>query len=374
MTMRIPEGLDTRGCVVLPGGVDPHAHPLADVAAATTAAARGGTTTVLAFTAPRPGEAPTAAFERARDELVPQAAVDVRLHPAIWEPDRLDVAELERLRTAGARSVKLFTAFPELGMVADDRKLYETLRDASRLGMLVMAHCEVTGAIDALVDESLAAGRTDARAFADTRPPLVEEAQVARVLDLARLADAPVYLVHLSTAGSLDLVRAARRRGQTVWAEACTHYLVLDESRYDGPDAERFLVAPPLRSRADVDALWEGVADGTIDTVGSDHAESQYKPDFPPGDFRSLPYGYRGIEVRLPVVLSEGARRGVRYERLADVLARNPARAFGVEPDDGDVVVWDPEPEWTIRDGSAFDGLAVTGRIRHVFRRRVGIG
>src|ERR671932_464745 len=243
MTMRIPEGVDTRGCVVLPGGVDPHAHPLADIEAATAAA-----------------------------ELVPRAAVDVRLHPSIWEPERLDRAELERLRAAGARSVKLFTAFPELGMVADDRKLYETLRDAARLGMLVMVHCEVSGAIDALVDEALAAGRTGARVFAETRPPLVEEAQVERVLALARLADAPVYLVHLSTAGSLDLVRAARRRGQTVWAEACTHYLVLDDSRYDGDDAERFLVAPPLRSRSDVDALWEGVADGTVDTIGSDHA------------------------------------------------------------------------------------------------------
>jgi dihydropyrimidinase len=374
MTMRIPEGVDTRGCVVLPGGVDPHAHPLANIEAATAAAARGGTTTVLAFTAPRPGESATVAFERARDELVPRAAVDVRLHPSIWEPERLDRTELERLRAAGARSVKLFTAFPELGMVASDRKLYETLRDAARLELLVMVHCEVSGAIDALVDEALAGERTGARSFAETRPPLVEEAQVARVLDLARLAAAPVYLVHLSTAGSLELVRAARRRGQTVWAEACTHYLVLDESRYDGDDAERFLVAPPLRSRGDVDALWEGVADGTVDTVGSDHAESQYRPDFPPGDFRSLPYGYRGIEVRVPVVLSEGARRGIPYERLADVLARAPARAFGVEPDDGDALVWDPEPEWTIRDGSPFDGLPVTGRIRHVLRRGVPVG
>src|SRR5438445_11181 len=362
--MLIPEDLDTRGCVVLPGGVDPHTHPLADIAAATAAAARGGTTTVFAFTAPQPGESPTAAFERARDELVPQAAVDVQLHPAIWNPERLDGAELERLRRAGARSVKLFTAFPELGMVASDRKLYETLRDASRLGMLVMVHCEVSGAIDALVDEALAAGRTGPRAFAETRPPLVEEEQVARVLGLARLAGAPVYLVHLSTAGSLDLVRAARRRGQTVWAEACTHYLVLDESRYDGPDAERFLVAPPLRSRTDVDALWDGVIGGTIDTIGSDHAEAQYRPDFPPGDFRSLPYGFRGIEVRVPLVLSEGARRGVSYERLAELLAGAPARTFALTPDDGDVVVWDPEPEWTIRDGSPFDGLPVTGRIR----------
>ena len=123
---------------------------------------------MLAFTAPNPGESPTAAFVRAREELGPHAVVDVHLHPAIWEPERLDREELERLRGAGARSVKLFTAFPELGMVATDRKLYETLRDASRLGMLVMVHCEVSGAIDALVDEALAAGRTGARAFAET--------------------------------------------------------------------------------------------------------------------------------------------------------------------------------------------------------------
>lgn len=365
-----PSGdLDARGCVVLPGGVDPHAHPLADIVSATAAAARGGTTTVLAFTAPRPGEAASQAFARARDELVPQASVDVQLHPSIWEPERLDRDELERLAGIGARSVKLFTAFPELGMVATDGKLYETLRDASRLGLLVMVHCEVSGAIEALVDEALAAGRTDARAFAETRPPLVEEAEVERVLALARLAGAPVYLVHLSAAGSLDLVREARRRGQTVWAEACTHHLVLDESRYDGADAARFLVAPPLRARADVETLWDAVADGTLDTIGSDHAAAQYRPDFPPGDFRSLPYGYRGIGVRVPLVLSEGTRRGIPPVRLADLLAGGPARAFGLAPRkgavapgaDADLLLWDPELAWTIDDDSPFDGLEVVG-------------
>lgn len=370
-----PSGdIDARDCVVLPGGVDPHTHPLADIVAATASAARGGTTTVLAFTAPRPGESASEAFRRARDELVPHATVDVQLHPAIWDPERLDRAELEQLARLGARSVKLFTAFPELGMVASDRKLYETLRDASRLGLLVMVHCEVSGAIEALVDEALAAGRTEARTFADTRPPLVEEEQVARTLALARLAEAPVYLVHLSTAGSLELVRQARSRGQTVWAEACTHYLVLDERRYEGADAARFLVAPPLRPHADVEALWDAVADGTLDTIGSDHAQAPYRPDFPPGDFRSLPYGYRGIDVRVPLVLSEGARRGVPMERLADVLAGGPARAFGLAPRkgllargaDADLVVWDPELPWTIDDGSPFDGLEVTGEIMDV--------
>ena len=366
--------VDARGCVVLPGGVDPHAHPLADVPAATAAAVRGGTTTVLGFTAPRPAESPAEAFVRARDELLTAAPVEVQLHPSIWEPERLGRVELEELARIGARSVKLFTAFPELGMVALDRKIYETLRDASRLGLLVMVHCELSDAIEALVDEALADGRTEARAFAATRPPFVEEEAVARVLGLARLANAPVYVVHLSTAGSLDLVQAARRRGQSVWAEVCTHHLVLDDRCYDGADAARYLVVPPLRSAADVDALWSGVADGTVDTIGSDHASSQYQPDFPRGDFRSLPYGFRGIGVRVPLVLSEGARRGIPIERLVKLLAEGPARAFGlrtrkgalVTGADADLVVWDPELQWTIDDGSAFDGLEVTGGITNV--------
>jgi dihydropyrimidinase len=375
--------LDARGCVVLPGGVDPHVHALSDVVPATVSALHGGTTTVLSFTAPEPGESPAAAYRRAAEQLVPQAATDVRLHPAIWEPDRLTRADLEELRALGATSVKLFLAYPELGMAASDRTLYETLHDAARLGLLVQVHCENAGANEARVDEALAEGGTDARAFVWTRPPGVEEEAVARTLALARLAGAPVYLVHLSTAGSLDLVRAARARDQVVWAEACTHHLVLDESRYEGDDAERFLIVPPLRARADVEALWAAVADGTIDAIGSDHAQVAYRPDVPAGDFRSLPYGFPGVEVRLALVLSEGIRRGIAYERLAALLSSGPARAFGVagkgaiEPGaDADFVVWDPHEQWTIepselhdgRPDTPYAGLSVHGRIRHVLR------
>jgi len=191
-----------------------------------------------------------------------------------------------------------------------------------------------------------------------------------------------VYLVHLTTARSLDLVRAARGRGQTVWAEVCTHHLVLDESRYEREDAARWLEAPPLRSRTDVEALWAGVLDGTVDAIGSDHAQVPYRPPFDTADFRSLPYGVAGIEERFPVALSEGRRRGLAWERLTALLAAAPAAAFGVQGKGtiaegavADLVVWQPEPSRPLaasdldaREDTAFEGVLLDGRIAAVVR------
>jgi dihydropyrimidinase len=345
--------------VLIPAGVDPHTHPLGDLRTAGEEARRGGTTTLLAFTAPRPGEMPAAAYARARDELVPLTDVAVHLHPAIWEPDRLTRADLVELARLGARAVKLFLAYGELGMKASDRTLYETLRDATRLGMLVRVHCENGDAVDALVDEKLAAGHTGPEGFVASRPGLVEEEAVERTLTLARLADAPVYLVHLTTAASLDLVRRARARGQVVWAEACTHHLLLDDTCYLRADAARYLVVPPLRARTDVDALWQAIEDGTIDAVGSDHATAPFVPQVEAGDFRSLPYGFGGVGLRVPLVLSEGTRRGLPIDDLSRVLSSGPARAFGLDPP-GECIQWDPAREWTV-EGGPFDGLLVRG-------------
>lgn len=375
--------LDARGCVVLPGGVDPHTHPLSGLVAASTAAGHGGTTTVFGFTAPRPGESPAAAWRRAVEEDLPQATVGLVLHPAIWEPDRLTRSDLEELSALGASSVKLYLAYPELGMMASDRTLYETLRASVELGLLVMVHCENGEVIGARVEEQLALGATGVEGFVAARAPGIEEEAVARTLALARLAEAPVYLVHLSTAGSLDLVREARAQGQAVVAEVCAHHLLLDDSCYERPEPERWLIVPPLRPRLHVDALWDAILDGTIDIIASDHAQVAYQPDIRGDDFRSLPYGYPGIETRVPLVLSEGRRRGVPIERLASLLATTPARTFRREETGAivpgaaaDLVVWDPSPRWTIdaprlHGGHAmtpYDGVEVTGRIRAVIR------
>lgn len=350
--------------MLLPAGIDPHTHPLGDLAASCAQARRGGTTTLVAFTAPHQGERPAAAYVRARDELLPRATTDVLLHPTVADPERLRVGDLVELYELGARAVKLYLAYSELGMQASERMLYDTLREAAPMGMLVRVHCEHGPSIDRLVEEQIAAGNTGVAGFVASRPPHVEEESVELTLALARRARAPVYLVHLTTRGSLQLVRAARKRGQVVWAEACTHHLLLDDGVYGGPHPERFLIVPPLRPRDDVEALWEAVEDGTLDTVGSDHAVGPYQPPFDFDDFRSLPYSFGGVGLRMPLVLSEGTRRGVPAARLVDLLVRGPARAFRL-PVHEDAVRWEPEETWLAQDGP-YAGLAVQGSVRVV--------
>ena len=371
------------GCYVLPGGVDPHTHPLPDVAAGTRSAALGGTTTVISFTLPRPGESSAEAVARSRADLASSAAVDVALHAYVAEPDRLTPADIEEVAGLGVAGVKLFTAYPELGLQASDRTLYETIRAASRVGLPVLVHCENGDLIAALVDELRAAGRRDARAFAEARPPGTEAEAIARVLAIARLARGRVYIVHISTGDGVRHVREARDGGVDVLAEACSHHLALDASRYDGPDAARYLAVPPLRARAHVAALWAAVRDGTIDAVGSDHAQERFRPA-PADDFTGLPYGFGGVEARMPLVLSLGRERGVPLERLVTLLSTGPACTFGLFPAkgaivpgaDADLVVWDAQAQWTIDRSSFHDGhpdtpyagLRIRGRVRYVIR------
>ena len=380
------EVIDVEGCYVLPGGVDAHTHLLADIASATRSAAFGGTTTAVCFSNPRRGESAPQAVIRGRAKVEKLAAIDVAMHAILGDPDHVTSQDLERVRGQGVRAIKLFLAFPDQGLMASDGCLYDVLRMAAKLGLLVRVHCENGSVIESLIDEYLARDKRQAAYFARSRPPEVEEEAIARTLAIASLAKAAVYITHVTTAGGIRLLRSARAKGQVAHIEVCVHHLLLDASRYRGKRAERFLVAPPLRSHEHLEALWSAVTDGTVDTIGSDHSQSRYQPrPKQSGDFTGLPYGFAGIELRLPLLLSEGLRRGLPMERIVELAATGPAQVFGLFPRkgaiipgaDADLVVWDPRPEWRVKasalhDGigdSPYAGLTVRGAIRFVFLR-----
>jgi dihydropyrimidinase len=379
------ERLDATGCLVLPGGVDPHCHITADLAAATRAAALGGTTTVLSFASPGPGEEAVACLLRRRAELTAaRPVVDVGLHVMLYRPDHVVPAGLQALRDAGVSGIKVFLAYPELGIMWSTRGLFELMTAAARRGQVVQVHCEDGQMIDGLAAAAIAAGRTGAGLFAETRPPEAEAASVALVLSTAAVTGATCYLVHLSCSQAMDQVRLARERGAPAfWGEACLHHLLLDDRCYQRTDAERYLVAPPLRPPGHPDALWQALADGTLDTVGSDHCQERSRTigELAP-DGRGYRYGIAGVGARLPLLLARGLARGLPIERLAAVACTNPARAFGHYPrkgvlapgSDADVLIWDPAAETTIAadtfdDGtgdSVYLGERLPGRVRDV--------
>jgi dihydropyrimidinase len=381
------ERLDAAGCYVLPGGVDPHGHIMADVPAATRAAALGGTTTVLSFTNPGPGEGAVPCLLRRRSELVATPpAVDVGLHGMLYQPDQVRPADLQALRDAGSSGIKIFLAYPELGIMWSARGLFE-LMTAARPGLVIQVHCEEGQLIEGLTAAAVTAGRRGARVFAETRPPGTEAASVALVLETAGITGATCYLVHLSCAEAVGQVRLARRRGSPpLHAEVCLHHLLLDDRRYQGEDAERYLVCPPLRPPGHQEALWQAIADRTIDTVGSDHCQERSRTigELAP-DGRGYSYGIAGIGARLPLLLSRGRARGLPLERLAEVACANPARAFGHYPrkgalapgSDADLLIWDPDAETIITAGTFDDGTGdsvyagerLSGQVRDVLLR-----
>jgi dihydropyrimidinase len=382
------ERLDAAGCFVLPGGVDPHCHIMADVPAATRAAALGGTTTILSFTNPGPGEGAVQCLLRRRDELASgHPAVDVGLHAMLYQPDQVVPADLQALRDAGVSGIKVFLAYPELGIMWSARGLFELMAAAARPGQVIQVHCEEGQVIEGLAAAAVATGRTGVGLFAETRPPGTEAAAVALVLETAGITGATCYLAHLSCAEAVGQVRLARRRGSpALHAEVCLHHLLLDDRCYQRGDAERYLVCPPLRPPGHQEALWQGIADGTLDTVGSDHCQERSRTigEFAP-DGRGYSYGLAGVGARLPLLLSRGLARGLPVERLAEVASANPARAFGHYPrkgalapgSDADLLIWDPGAETTITAGTFDDGTGdsvyaherLSGQVRDVLLR-----
>jgi dihydropyrimidinase len=379
--------LDATGCLVLPGGVDPHTHVFGAIEADTRSALLGGTTTVLAYVDAAPGETPAEAAQRTLEDEVPLAATDVGFHAVIWEPESYSSGDLAAAAELGVTSVKLWLAYRELGIMADDAQAFRVMREAASLGVLVQAHCENGAVLDALREEHLERGTIELSHHPASRPIELESEAAHRFLVMAALAGADAYVVHISGAAPLDEVAAARARGQKVYAEICTHHLAFTEERYHGSDAVRFMMTPPLRTEADRNELWKRLADGTVDVLASDHGHVSLAEKLAVGeDFTRVEYGIPGLEVRLALAYTLGVEPDLlSLERLVAAVAETPARIFGLFPEkgtiapgaDADVVIWDPGVRWTIgvetlHDGvdyTPYEGIEARGRPRFVIAR-----
>lgn len=341
--------VDAHGMVLLPGGVDPHVHlhtrfgqwlTSDDFWTGTVPAAFGGTTTIINFAIPQPGETSLEAFNRARLEADPNVAVDYTLHACITS-NRFEesLEQFGALREAGARSVKVFTAYRQtIGLSL--QQVDAVLRHAADHDLQVLVHAEANDLIDAGIADRVHAGDLSPRGHLISRPAAAEEAAVRRVAELAIAAGSRVFFVHVSSAVGVEAVRSARSRSDRVHAETCVHYLCLDDSVYDRPDGELWVCSPPIRSHADQQALWQALGEGVLDLVSTDHNcfNSEQKFRFR-GDFRRVPNGLPGVELRLPAMVACVTRGQLSWAELARVTAESPARLFGLWPQKGAIAV-----------------------------------
>lgn len=360
------QDIDAEGQPVLPGGVDVHAHieqrsgmglmNADSFASATLSAALGGTTSVISFAAQEPGQRLVEAMADYAARAQRGAVIDHAFHVIAADPRApMFHDDLAQLIGAGHRSVKIFTTYA-IGLA--DRDILEVMAVARAAGGLVCVHAENDALIGFVRDRLVAAGRHAPADHAVSHPRLAEVEAVNRMIVFAEFLAQPVMLFHISTAEALGAIRAARGRGLPVWAETCPHYLMMEEDRLSAPGLQgaKWMCSPPQRTAADGDALWDGLADGTIDLVSSDHAPYRFDDSGklaagPSPRFDQIANGLPGLETRLPLLFDamvHGDRGGL--EAFARVTATTPARLYGLARKgeiaigkDADLVIWDKD-------------------------------
>ena len=382
--------LDAKGKYVLPGGIDVHTHldmPFGGTTSAddfetgTRAAAFGGTTTLIDFAIQYKGQSLRTAFDTWMQKASSKATTDYAFHCIITDLPDARIEEMGSLVREGVPSFKLFMAYPGIFML-DDATIFKAMRAAAKLGGMICMHAENGGAIDVIVKQALAEGKTAPKYHALTRPTTAEAEATARAIALAEMAGAPVYIVHLSCNDALEKVREGRDRGLPVYAETCPQYLYLSLEDMEKPGFEgaKYVFTPPLREKWHQEKLWTGLKQDHLQVVSTDHCPFCFKEQKELGkdDFTKIPNGGPGIEHRMSLIYSGGVAKGrFSVNRFVELVSTTPAKIFGLYPrkgtiavgSDADLVIFDPNREHTISakthhmrvDYSMFEGVRVKG-------------
>jgi dihydropyrimidinase len=403
------EVVNAEGMLIMPGGIDPHTHfdlPMFDTVSSDDhysghkAAAFGGTTTVMDFV-PQDSTDLQLDVQAWHAKADNKAAIDFGFHMNITRLDDQVADQIPALLEMGITTLKVFMAYNGRLRLLDG-EIFRVLRLAKEQGMLTMLHAESGDVIEILVAEALAAGKTTPVWHAWTRPAWGAVEATVRGAALAATAESPLYIVHMNVAGEVDQLRYAREHGLPVMGETCPQYLFFTEHHLRRPDGAKWICSPPMRQAEDNRRLWRGIADGTIQTIGTDHCPFFYdgtksilyegKEVAIPGkelgseDFTKIPNGLPGVGDRLPILWTYGVRAGhLTPNQFVTLTSTNAAKIFGLYPrkgallpgSDADILIWDPERSLTYgieyaqhrTDYNLFQGWELVGYPEKVFLR-----
>lgn len=391
------EIVDVRGKLLFPGFIDGHTHMALEVSntvtadgfeTGTKAEIAGGTTCIVDYATQYEGESLKQALDNWHKKADGVSSCDYAFHLALTDWNEEISRELEEIVKKETCSFKLYMTYDTM---VDDETMYEILSRLKELGGIAGVHCENNGIIQARLKELLRTKgeRTDVSDYPWTRPKEAEAEAVSRLLKIAKCVDTPVIVVHLSTAAGYREILKARESGQTVYVETCPQYLLMDESKYSLPseEARHYMIAPPLRKKKNQDILWEALHEGRIQTIATDHCSFTAKQkDAGAEDFAKTPCGMPGAEERPALIWQFGVNEGrITAEQMCAYLAENPAKLYNLYPwkgalipgSDADIVVWNPETEWTMSadeqqsacDYCPMEGTKIRGRAEQVYLR-----
>jgi dihydropyrimidinase len=388
--------LDASGLVVLPGGVDVHvhlpwptgSHISADtIATGTRAAAFGGVTSIIDFCIPEGDESLAAVLQRKKEEATREAWVDYGFHLNIRGDIAKKVKEIPALVQAGFPSFKVFMAYE--GFRLDDSELRQVLEAARAAGALVTVHAEDGILADRVTQKLLEKGKKSLGYFPESRPAECEEDAIQRLLHYQQQIGTRVHIHHVSTSGGVRAIAEAQLAGRPVSGETCPHYLLFTSHDYgeDPSHAASLICAPSIKSAIHQQALWEGLANGTLSVLATDHCPyTRSQKEAQLDDFSKVPGGMGGVELRLPLIYSAGVvAGGITLERFTQIWAEEPARVFGFSPRkgsitpgaDADLVLFDPSQHWVVHaaelhmntDCLSYEGMRLQGKVRATFLR-----
>ncbi|ANZ15483.1 dihydropyrimidinase [Streptomyces noursei] len=389
--------LEATGKYVIPGGVDAHTHldfPFGGTFSSDTfesgtrAAAWGGTTTLVDFAVQTRGQALRAGLDLWHAKADAQCAIDYAFHMILSDVNDHTLKEMDLLVSEGVTSFKLFTAYPGV-FLSDDGQILRAMQRAAGNGGLVLMHAENGPAIDVLIQQALAAGHTGPRYHGEVRHPLLEAEATHRTIQLARIAGAPLYVVHVSAEQAVDEIAQARHAGLNVFGETCPQYLFLSTDNLAEPDFEgaKYVCSTPLRPREHHAALWRALRTNDLQVVSTDHCPFCFRGQKELGrdDFSKIPNGLPGVENRMDLLHQSVVEGRIGRRRWIEIACATPARMFGLYPkkgtlapgSDADLVLYDPTAEQTLSarthhmnvDYSAYEGKRITGQVVTVLSR-----
>jgi dihydropyrimidinase len=356
--------VNAQGMIVVPGGIDGHTHfempsmgttTADDFRTGTKSAACGGITSIFDFVLPQKGESMRAALQKWQDKASPKVLIDYGFHMTYRDISEEIFREIKEVIAAGVISFKVYTTYRNQGLMLEDGGILAVMKEVSDNGGLVAIHSENNGIIEHNIETFKREGKTSPDYHPLAKPPIAEGEAVQRMITFAKHTSANIYIVHLSTKMGRESIRDAQRGGWPIFAETCPHYLVFNDLVYKRSDAQRYVMSPPLKSEEDRLALWEGIVEGDIKTIGSDHADfNSEQKAMGKDDFTLIPNGVAGTEVIMPVLFTEGfAKKRISINRFVQVTSANAAKAYNIYPkkgtiavgSDADLVIIDPSYE-----------------------------